>query len=302
MGKYAWGMAAMLFWGAAPVVLKSLVAWLPGSLLMTVVYALAACVTLPWLVGAVRRGGVAWRTWLEVAGVGLMLTSCFNLLAAMAAHAVSGTTLGAVVAMEPLMVAILSALLARRWLPWHTSVALAVSLLGAWLLVMAPSAMPDAGNEAWAVGLVVLGALAWSAAVVWSARIRTAWPPLQTSMIMICCGSLPFLAAFPFMLAQVESWPVLPAAAYGGIAFMALGATVAANLLWLRSLRELGPLANSLLINVGPLFTFVLSATWLGEPWGGRQTLGALCIVLGLSFGAWYQDGRLRGGRRQQAC
>lgn len=289
MSRYVCGVAAMLFWGAAPVVLKSLVAWLSGGLLMVLVYAIAACVTLPWLVMAWRQGGVSWRTWLEVGVVGLMLTSAFNLLAALAAHAVRGTTLGAVVALEPLMVAVLAALVARRRLPWPTTAALAVSLLGAWLLVAVSDSSSSGANASWAVSLVVLGALSWSAAVVWAGRLKTGWSPLQTSMVMICCGSLPFLFCAPFMMAQVASWPVLPGTAYVGIVFMALGATVAANLLWLRSLRELGPLANSLLINLGPLVTFSLSAGWLGEPWGWRQSLGATCIILGLSAGAWYQ-------------
>lgn len=94
----------------------------------------------------------------------------------------------------------------------------------------------------------------------------------------------------PFLLSGAGgaalSWS---AGSLAGIAFMALGATVAANLLWLRSIRELGPLANSLLINLGPLVTFALSATFLGEAWGALQTLGAVMIILGLSWGAWSQ-------------
>jgi len=291
MGKYSWGVAAMLLWGAAPVVLKTLVTQLSGFWVMTVVYSLAACLTLPWVIKAMRDGTVSRATWLKVAAVGILLTSCFNLLAAIAAPFVKGTTLGAIIALEPLMVAAIAALAARRWISRATGLALLISLSGAWLLVAAPGTGSDSGqNASWAVSLVVVGALLWSAAVALAGRLPPSWPPLQTSMIMICFGSLPFLAMAPFVLPGAGGSALLASVgSLAGIAFMALGATVAANLLWLRSIRELGPLANSLLINLGPLVTFVLSAGFLGEAWGALQTLGATLIIVGLSWGAWSQ-------------
>lgn len=291
MAKYTWGVAAMLLWGAAPVVLKTLAAQLPGLWVMTVVYSVAACVTLPWVLGALRQGGVSGGAWIKVALVGILLTSCFNLLAAIAAPSVKGTTLGAIIALEPLMVAAIAAIMARRWLSWSTSLALVVSLLGAWFLVASPGGGTDAGQNAlWAVLLVILGAMLWSLAVVLAGRLQLPWKPLQTSMIMICAGSLPFLLLAPLLLKDgpglAQAWS---SSLLGGIVFMALGATVAANLLWLRSIRELGALANSLLINLGPLVTFALSATFLGESWGAWQTAGATLILAGLTWGAWQQ-------------
>lgn len=189
MGKYTWGVAAMLLWGAAPVVLKALVAQLSGLWVMTVVYSLAACLTLPWVIKAAREGGVSRASWLKVAAVGVLLTSCFNFLAAIAAPSVRGTTLGAIIALEPLMVAAIAALVARRWVSWSTSLALIMSLSGAWLLVAAPGTGSDGGTNApWAVSLVVVGAVLWSSAVVLAGRLQQVWPPLQTSMIMICFG------------------------------------------------------------------------------------------------------------------
>ncbi len=287
MGKYWWGVGAMALWGAAPVALKSLVAQLPGPWLMMVVYSIAACVTLPWLLAALWRRDTSPAMWLAVIVVGILLTSCFNLLAAIAAPAVTGTTIGAIVALEPLMVAAIAALAGRQWLRWQTCAALAISLAGAWMLVATPAAPAQAGHNAlWAVGLVVLGALLWSAAVVFAGRLRTGWGPLQGSMVLICCGSLPFLLMAPFYERFMGPWPAPSMSGYGGIAFMAIGATVAANLLWLRSLRELGALANSLLINLGPLVTFILAATLLGEAWGVWQSAGAALIMLGLTWGA----------------
>lgn len=289
MIKYRWGIAAMLLWGAAPVVLKGLATQGSGFLLMVVVYALAACITFPWALSAVRQGTTSLSTWFKIAVIGVLLTSCFNLLAALAAPAVRGTTLGAVIALEPLMVALIAALIARKWLSWQTSVALVVSLAGAWLLINA-SGQADAGQDAlWAVCLVVIGALLWSVAVVFAGHVQLSWSPLQTAMIMIFCGSFPFLVLFPFVFLSTEVFLPSSLSTYVGIVFMAVGATVMANLFWLRSIRELGPLPNSLLINLGPLVTFALSATFLGEEWGRWQTLGALLILLGLTLGAYYQ-------------
>lgn len=294
MGKYRWGIAAMLLWGTAPVVLKLLVTQGSGFWFMVVVYSLAASLTFPWALAAIQERRTGWRTWLKLVVIGILLTSCFNLLASVAAPAIRGTTLGAIIALEPLMVAVIAALVARQWLKWQTCTALIVSLLGVWLLIKTPGQSEVGQDALWAVVLVVLGALLWSAAVVFSGRLQPAWGPLRISMIMIFCGSVPFLLLFPFMLSFAEVSLQMSWSTYTGIGFMAIGATVMANWFWLRSIRELGPLPNSLLINLGPLATFALSVTFLGETWGLLQTLGTVLILLGLTWGAYYQHARTR--------
>lgn len=283
----AWsGLAAVLLWGLAPVTLKSLAPALPGLLASTAIYAVATVATLPWLWAARRHARAPWQTWLQVVAIGVMLTSAFTLLVSLAAPGVRGTTIGAIVALEPLMVALISAGLARRWPGRTTLGALALSLAGAWLLI-APAGHGAGGGAAdapWAIALVLLGAGLWSTAVVLATRLQTPWPPLQASMVMICCGSLPFVAVAPLLL---PAWTDArwSAGIAGGVLFMALGATVLANALWLRALRAIGPVATTLLINLVPLTTVSLSVLWLGEPWGLRQLGGAALVLLGLSLG-----------------
>lgn len=277
------GLAAVLIWGMSPVALKLLVGNLPGAAATTAIYGIAAGLTLPWLVAAVRRGGVAWPAWARVIAIGVMLTSAFNLLVALAAPGIRGTTIGAIIALEPLMVALIAAGMARRRPGLSTLVALLLSLAGVWLLIGQSAAGDASAHDApWAVALVVLGALLWSFAVVLAARMTTVWPPLQTSMVMICCGSLPFLLAVPWL-------PWWPAATWSweaacGVLFMALGVTVLANVLWLRAVRAIGPTASSLLINLSPLTTVALAVIWLGEPWSARQLVGAVLIVAAMSL------------------
>lgn len=277
------GLAAVLLWGVAPVALKALVGVLPGALASTAIFTLAAVVTLPWLWRALRQGGVPTQTWLALVAIGLMLTSAFNMLVSFAASNVRGTTIGAIVALEPLMVALLAALIMRRRPGVTTVAALLLSLAGVWLLI-APTGTADGstGDAAWAVALVVLGAAFWSLAVVLASRIATPWPPLQTSMVLIGTGSLPFLLAAPFLPGwQAVSWsPAIVA----GVGFMAVGVTVLANVLWLRALRAMGATTTSLLINLVPLITLALSVLWLGEPWSTNQLVGALLVLGGLTI------------------
>lgn len=282
------GLAAVLLWGTAPVTLKAMVGTLPGMLASAAIYALAALIALPWLWRALRQGGVSARTWLALLAIGLMLTSAFNLLVSLAAPGVRGTTIGAIVALEPLMVALFASAFTRRWPPRTTLAALLLSLGGVWLLV-APGSAADGstGDAAWAITLVLVGAALWSLAVVLAARVSTPWPPLQTSMVLIGIGSLPFLLAAPVL----PGWSAVPwsPGLLAGVGFMAVGATVLANVLWLRALRAMGAVSTSLLINLVPLTTVTLSVLWLGEPWSTRQLAGALLVLGGLSLPALMQ-------------
>ncbi len=277
------GLAAVLLWGMAPVALKSLVGPLSGVTVSTAIYALAAGLTLPWLLRAWRHGGVDTPTWWRVIAIGVMLTSAFNLLVSLAATGVRGTTIGAVVALEPLMVAVFAAVLTRSWPTRATLAALLLSLAGVWLLIAPAGALGASGRDApWAVALVVLGAALWSGAVVLASRLNTPWPPLQTSMVMICAGSLPFLFAAPWLLSG--SHAAWTPGAIGGVLFMAVGVTVLANVLWLHALRAMGPVSTSLLINLVPLTTVSLSVIWLGEPWSARQLAGTALVLSALTL------------------
>lgn len=286
--------AAVLLWGTAPVALKLLAGALPGAALPTAIYTLVACITLPWLILALRQGGLTASAWCGLSVIGFMLTSAFNLLISLAAPSVRGTTIGAVVALEPLMIALIAAVLTRSWPARTVVMALLLSLAGVWLLVApAGDAAQDARVDApWAVALVIFGAALWSCAVVLAARLATPWSPLQTSMVMLCAGSLPFLLASPWLAA----WP--PAGwsigIIGGLLFM-VGVTVLANVLWLRALRALGPVATSLLINLIPLTTVGLSIAWLGESWSLRQLAGCALVVTAITFQPLLRAMRLRG-------
>ncbi len=277
------GLAAVLIWGTSPVAMKLLVGSLPGGAASTAIYGIVACFSGPWLWAALRQGGVTGSTWARVVVIGVMLTSAFTLLMALAAPSIRGTTIGAIVALEPLMVALIAAVVTRRRPTTATLIALFLSLVGVWLL-MAPvgPAAPSAHDAPWAVALVVLGALLWCGAVVLASRLSTGWAPLRTSMVMICCGSLPFVLAVPFL-------PWWPYATWSlnvviGLLFMALGVTLLANVLWLRAVRALGPTATSVLINLSPLTTVALAVFWLGEPWSGRQLTGAVLILAAMSL------------------
>lgn len=275
------GLAAILIWGTSPIVMKLLVGSLPGAAASTAIFSIAACLTFPWLYAAVRQGGVTRATWVRVIIIGIMLTSAFNLSMALAASSIRGTTIGAIVALEPLMVALIATAITRRRPDATTVVALLSSFAGVWLLID-PSGTTDsrAHDAPWAVALVVLGAVLWCSAMVFASRVSTGWAPLRTSMVMICCGSMPFLLAVPLL----PWWPSATWSVNVGVSllFMALGVTVLANVLWLRAIRALGPTATGLLINLSPLTTVGLAVVWLGEPWTGRQLTGAMLILAAL--------------------
>jgi drug/metabolite transporter (DMT)-like permease len=272
--------------------MKSLASNLPGLQAAGAIYLVSALATLPWLVRALRDGRADRATWMRLALVGTMLTSVFNLALSMAASELRGTTIGAIVALEPLMIAFLASLFTRRLPEASTWIALLLSIAGVWALITPAAPTATATDASWAIATVLAGAGIWSLAAVIAPRLRTPWPPLQTSMVMVCCGSLPaiplvFLLGMPATVGGLASAGV-------GILFMALAATVAANALWLRSLVDLGPVRAGLLISLIPAVTVVLAVVFLGEAWGLRQMLGTGLILGGLlctPLVQWFRPG-----------
>lgn len=280
MRPYLPGLLAVFFWGLAPLVLKDLVARSSPQFATSVAFSLVAVLLLPYFVRSWLQ--LRWKatTFAGLFACGVMLVSAFNLLTAHASSHVSGTLIGGIIALEPLMILVLHALLHRTPPSLQQAGGILVSIAGVGLLLYEQSGAAGPPNAGWAIGLVLLGAAIWSLAVVLITRLATGMGSLQASMVLVFLGACPFLLTLES--AHLAQLPHLELRTTLELLFVACVATILSNVLWCRSVLQLGPARTGSLINLLPFFSVLFAYAMFGEALTPLK-MAALCtIVLGV--------------------
>jgi drug/metabolite transporter (DMT)-like permease len=272
-------------WGGQFVVGKSALETVDAFPLTTVRYAIAAALWLVVLaavegVGALRLGGRGWRLfWLGSLGF-----AGFNLLAYTGLAHARPETASLIVALGPLLTALVL---------WHrttvrpaptTFVLLGVALLGVALVVSAghPSTIVH-GALGWGEVLVLAGVLSFILYGLGAAEFAT-FSPLRYTALTAGLGWLTIAGATAVAIgtglvdspsaAQLSSvWPQ--------IAYLAIPGAFVAVLTWNAAIRSLGPQNAVLFSNLIPVTTFAIEIVRgyrpnAAELLGAALTIGAL--------------------------
>jgi len=175
----------------------------------------------------------------------------------------------------------------RQWPRRVDLISIAIALFGTYLLVtnghfnqlaLAPLALfwgLLAGVSSASYTLLPQKLLA-----TYDARLVVGWAMLL--------GSLPFgWTVFTTPL------PVINAPVIGGIAFIVIGGTMLAYLLYLKSLESLSPSTTGMLSAFEPLTATILAVPLLGTPITTAELLGGLCIITTTILQALPQRGEL---------
>ncbi|MFI7704975.1 EamA family transporter [Nonomuraea sp. NPDC049480] len=256
----------------------------PGRpLLAAVVRALPAGILLVAITRRMPRGIWWWRALV----LGTLNIGVFFALLFVGAYRLPGGVAATVGAIQPLLVAMLSAGLLHERLTPRTVVAAVAGVAGVGLLVLRADARLDALGVAAALG----GAAVMAVGVVLSKRWRSPAPLLATTGWQLVAGGLVLL---PVALA-VEGPPpaTLTAANLAGYAYLTLIGAAVAYALWFRGLRELSATKVTFLGLLSPVVATVLGWIVLGQRLTAAQVLGA-AIVLAALVAAQVQPRRTR--------
>jgi drug/metabolite transporter (DMT)-like permease len=142
------------------------------------------------------------------------------------------------------------------------------------------------------IGLVLLGTALFGAYTIVLRPLSEQYGAIPAAATSTLVGTLPYLAfagtLVPGQLAR------LPAAAWGELAFTALGATVAGLLLWSVAVARAGPGRAGLLLYLEPVAGVAGAAVLLGERLSAGMTVGGLLILAGVTM-AWRAQRRSPG-------
>jgi probable blue pigment (indigoidine) exporter len=262
---------APALWGTTYLVTTEL---LPPDrpLLAGVIRALPAGLLLVAFTRRLPQGIWWWRAFV----LGALNIGAFFALLFVAAYRLPGGVAATVGALQPLLVAVLSAGLLAQRMTLRTTIAAVAGVFGVSLLVL----RADARLDAWGVAAALGGAVVMATGVVLSKRWTSPAPLLATTGWQLVAGGLLLL---PVALI-VEGPPPssLTASNLAGYAYLTLIGSALAYALWFRGLRSLTPTDVTFLGLLSPLVATLLGWLALDQRLTTIQLLGGLVVLIAL--------------------
>jgi drug/metabolite transporter (DMT)-like permease len=184
----------------------------------------------------------------------------------------------------------MTALVAALWLgePFTRARRLGLLLSGVGVLLVfgGPALAADLGRERLVGDLCFLGsAVVWSAYTLLGKLTVKRFSALGSTTYASLTGLALLLPLAAPGLAELD-WQRLTWRFYAEIAYLALGSTVVAFLLWFRAIDKLGAARTASYLPLIPIFGVAQGMLLLGERPGVVQLLGAAVAVAGVAVGS----------------
>ncbi|MFC6159614.1 EamA family transporter [Kribbella sp. NPDC058693] len=257
-----------LLWGTTYLVTTE---FLPPHrpLLAALLRSLPAGLLLVAITRVLPSGSWWWRSLV----LGTLNIGSFNALLFVGAYRLPGGVAATVGAIQPLLVAVLSAGLLRQRLSLRTVLTAIAGVFGVGLLVLRATAQLDMLGVLAAVG----GAIVMAFGVVLSKRWTSPAPLLATTGWQLVAGGLVLL---PVAFLVEGALPDFTLRNLAGYSYLALFGSAVAYALWFRGLRELAPTEVTFLGLLSPVTATTLGWLVLDQHLSVWQAIGGL-IVLG---------------------
>lgn len=210
--------------------------------------------------------------------LGLLGSALFPFLMYLAARDTSAINIGIIQALMPLIAIALASAITRARVAPLAGLGAIVSLSGIAVVVShgrPADLLAEAPNQGDLTMLAATACFALYSVLV--QRWRTELPLIAELFVQAAAACL---ALLPVYLAGRPAMP--QSAALPIIAYAAGLASVAAPLLWMKGIRQLGPARAANFFNLLPLAAAALAVTILGEPLGPAVVLGGLLAVAGV--------------------
>jgi probable blue pigment (indigoidine) exporter len=225
--------------------------------------------------------------WARALLLGTLNVGAFFVLIFVAAYRLPGGLASTLTATAPVMMMLLAWALVRERPRAASLAGAAVGFAGVALLVLRGGAAVDPVGVAASFGAVAMSSLGYVLVKRWTPPVDmltfTAWQLVAGGLVLL-----------PVALVIEGAPPSLDLRSLGGFAYLGGAATVVANALWFRGLRELPAAAVSLVGLLNPVAGTVVGVALAGEAFGAPQALGMLLVLGGIVAGQPAVADRLR--------
>ena len=199
-----------------------------------------------------------------------------------------------ILALIPLMIAIIA--WATRAEPFcrHTAVGLAVSGVGAALV---SGGEPTTEALLGDLGLLC-AAIGWAIYTVGSAPLVKKYGPIRVCAWSVTLGALVLTLPAPLFLTTAD-FTAAPSAGLIAAAASGVGAITLAHIFWAHASARVGPTLTGVYSQVVPLPALLISWLWLGEALPATKLIGGALVLLGISVARmhWLWSGDRVHGR-----
>lgn len=182
----------------------------------------------------------------------------------------------------PLFVALISAIWLKERIAAPRAVGLVLGMIGVAILTGWSAPTLDAATVM-SIGAVLLGALSYAVAGIYSKRKLQGLPPsalaLGQQVSALCWLAIPMATRWP------ETTPTT--SAIGSLLALAILSTSLAFVLFFRLIARIGPTRTSMVTYIAPVFGMIGGAAFLGEPVTPPMVAGFVVIALSVVAVSW---------------
>ena len=273
---------AVLIWTGNTLVTKAAAAVIAPSSIAFYRWLLAFLVLTPFL------GRAAWKQrallaqhWRELALLGGLGMGAYQGMAYVAAKSTTAINMGVIVALMPLVSALLANAMSTEAMSKRTIAGALISLAG--LVILTTQGRPLAllrgdihGGDLLMLVAVTSNALYGVLVKRWALPLST-WQQLYAQ---IGCGVLliaPFWIAGPMSPITQANAPL--------VHYAAIPASIGAPFFWMTGIKRLGAARAALFMNLLPVFVALAAWGLLGEPLHAYHAVGGAVALLGVALG-----------------
>jgi drug/metabolite transporter (DMT)-like permease len=276
-----------LFWAGNLLIGRAFAGSLPPFALTWWRWSVAFAVLLPFVWrGLLRHRRALLARWWVVATCGASGFAGYPALNYIALHTTPATTAAMLNSTLPLMVPVFAWAIAGDRPSPRVCAAIAISLAGVLVIVSRGDPAVIASLRIGTGELLVLAAVACYA--LYSVLLRFA-PRDVPPLVFLAATFLPAVALVtPFWAWEVAQGRTLPLEPYAvaSVLFIALFASLAANLFWNRSVATVGPIITGASFHLVAIYSSVVAFLLLGERVQGFHLAGIALILAGFSLAA----------------
>lgn len=301
MSKYwIWFLLVIcnLFWAGNYVFGKYVIAEMTPLWITFLRWALAVFFLFP-IAQYIERPvwGKAKKDWFFLLCMGVLGVIGYNIFLYSALAFTTPTNAALVSALNPGVIVICSILLYRERISSWQTLGLAISLIGAFV-VLTNGEMERLLQLQFNRGdLLMVGAvIIWTLYTLIARKIAT--PPITATAIST---GIAVLLMAPFAYSQGINFGGIGSLAMTGIIYMVLFPSVGSFVFWNLSVQRIGASKAGVFLNLIPVFTAVISVS-LGESVTGAQVLGGLLVFCGvyLTTGLLEQNLNIGSGKNKE--
>lgn len=183
-------------------------------------------------------------------------------------------------ATTPIVIFILALLHLRERFRWRRLVGVTMALAGVAAIML--SGAVDVGREYfWGDAIILVSVLAWAYYTVLGKPLVQKYGALRMTAYALTTGTVLY---FPFGLYRAIRFDYSSAtiAAWGAVAYMAIGLSLVVYVLWYWVLKYMEASRIAVFHNIQPVIATVVGCLWLGEQLGRTFVIGGLAVLAGL--------------------